>query len=713
MQKSINTKLILGQLFMALLGVVALAVCGYIILYTTLMTSQREKAEYVAQSWGRSIEQHFTQQIKKVEEIGTSEEVKIYSQAFWEGALALYFAGESDEHLPIIAYLDSHGLEEAKIIYGKKSTHFFNHGTSPLFRKAKASPNEVFFRIITEANEGDLTPPYIKFMYYAENLGDFSGVVMAMAPLSSLAPELTNFHFEKTGFVCLLNHDGVVLAHPDKNKILQSVDLSVFKNLAKLRQGVTLFKRATILGNDQYNAIVATPKLGILVNASLPRQQFLSVPNKLILIYLAVIFLTLSLCLVVSFLLAKGITKPILNLATVSNQLAQGDWSQEIDTSAEDEIGVLAKSFQVMKQRLHDTIVAQNKEISAREKSEKRYKTLFDSAPDAISILDKDGKIIDVNPACCELYGMDKKTMLNRASLDFIDKQNWPACQMNFAKLQNEHVGIEEEISILYGSKSQRPVWRKARALVEEDGTFRGVLAYDRDISTQKELENLRADLERIARHDLKTPLNGVINLPFLIKREKNLSEKQLKWLQMIEDSGYKMLDLVNKSLDMYRMETGTYKFMPVSVDLIPTLHKISIDLMEEMQTKRLDFQIIVNKMPLTDETSFIIPGDELLCYSMFANLIKNAIEASPVGKSIDISLETEKKHNIVIHNWGTVPDDLKDCFFNKYTTAGKKCGTGLGTYSAMLMAKTQKGDISMNSSAQGTFIKISFPTTI
>lgn len=717
MPRSINTKLMLGQLLMALLGAVALAACGYVILYSFLMTSQREKAEYIAKSRGEQILQNFDQKLNLVERIAKSDAVEAYSRAFWEGALTLHLSREAADHrLPLVAYLNEHGLEQVKLLRGQKAVHFFDHGSSPLFKLAKSQPNKVFFKIITKAdNDTDLLPPYIRFIYYSENLGDFAGAVMAMAPVSALAPGLSNFHFEKTGFVTLFNQDGVVLDHPDKGILLKTADLSVFPKLKNLTQGgATMFRRASVLGVDQYNAIVYLPKVGIFVNASLPRRQFLAIPNKLVFIYLAVIFLTLSLCLVVSFLLARGITRPILDLATVSNQLAKGDWTQEIDTSASDEIGVLAKSFQVMKHRLHDMIRSRDQEILAREKSERRYKTLFNAAPDAVSILDEGGNVTDINPACCELYGVSREEMLGQPSLDFIDRQNWETCQLNFRKLKNEQADVEEEITILHGNdKDKRPVWRKARTLVEEDGSFSGVLAYDRDIGGQKELEKLREDLERIARHDLKTPLNGVINIPYLIRRENNLSANQLRWLQMIEDSGYKMLDLINKSLDMYRMEAGTYDFIPIGVDLVALLKKIALDLAEQMQAKRLELLISLNGKPVSDDSSFLVPGDELLCYSMLANLVKNALEASPTAKTIEIFLENQDQYCVTIHNLGAVPSNLQDCFFSKYTTAGKKCGTGLGTYSAMLMAKTQRADISMRSSSEeGTFITVSFPKT-
>ena len=81
------------------------------------------------------------------------------------------------------------------------------------------------------------------------------------------------------------------------------------------------------------------------------------------------------------------------------------------------------------------------------------------------------------------------------------------------------------------------------------------------------------------------------------------------------------------------------------------------------------------------------------------------------MGKPIEVFLKKSTANMISIHNNGTVPMELSDCFFEKYKTSGKTGGTGLGTYSARLMAETQRGSISMRSSAkEGTFVTISLP---
>jgi len=111
----------------------------------------------------------------------------------------------------------------------------------------------------------------------------------------------------------------------------------------------------------------------------------------------------------------------------------------------------------------------------------------------------------------------------------------------------------------------------------------------------------------------------------------------------------------------------------------------------------------------------FIIWGEELLCFSVFSNLLKNAMEASPYREIITVTLQRENSMNaMVIHNQGAVPEQIRDRFFEKYVTFGKNLGTGLGTYSARLITEAQGGNISLQSvGADETLIVVRLPRAI
>jgi signal transduction histidine kinase len=106
-----------------------------------------------------------------------------------------------------------------------------------------------------------------------------------------------------------------------------------------------------------------------------------------------------------------------------------------------------------------------------------------------------------------------------------------------------------------------------------------------------------------------------------------------------------------------------------------------------------------------------VVQGDPLLLYSMLHNLVKNAAEAVAAGETVNVGLSTGHDCCISIHNPGCVPAEIADRFFEKYATYGKSGGTGLGTYSALLIAKAHGGSIAMHSTpTDGTRIDIRLP---
>lgn len=227
-----------------------------------------------------------------------------------------------------------------------------------------------------------------------------------------------------------------------------------------------------------------------------------------------------------------------------------------------------------------------------------------------------------------------------------------------------------------------------------------------------KENMKLREDVDRITRHDLKTPLNAVINFPKLISRD-NLTEKQVELLNKISVSGYKLLNMINLSLDLYKMEQGTYQFTPVPVNIFKVLDDIFQENRLFIKSRRIIFDIRLNGSSPGENAEFRVPGEELLLYSMLANLIKNALEASPRKQTVFIGMKDAPASQITIRNQGVVPEDLRDSFFDKYATSGKKGGTGLGTYSAKLIMETHGGTITMETcETAGTTLCVVFPQT-
>lgn len=225
------------------------------------------------------------------------------------------------------------------------------------------------------------------------------------------------------------------------------------------------------------------------------------------------------------------------------------------------------------------------------------------------------------------------------------------------------------------------------------------------------ETAQLREDVERITRHDLKNPLQIIIAGPDMLLEEMELDSEHASILKAIAEAGYRMLDMINRSLDLYKMEKGSYQFSPVPFDLIVVLGRIAAELKQPLKNDNLTLNILLDGSSRETDDKFMVSGEELLCHSMLGNLIKNAIEASPADQAITVSLEKGNNATIKIHNKGSVPSAIRDRFFDKYATSGKKHGTGLGTYSASLLVKVHGGSIYLDTSDEdSTTIVVQLP---
>lgn len=140
-------------------------------------------------------------------------------------------------------------------------------------------------------------------------------------------------------------------------------------------------------------------------------------------------------------------------------------------------------------------------------------------------------------------------------------------------------------------------------------------------------------DVERIARHDLKTPLVSIVAAPNLLRAGRVMELREERVLKMIEHAATRALNMINLSLDLYQMETGNYLFRPVSVDLTDLLLDVTQDLAVHAQSKSVTIQVSGHQPPV------FVAAEDALCYSMIANLMKNAVEAAPLKSTVSIQV--------------------------------------------------------------------------
>ena len=220
-----------------------------------------------------------------------------------------------------------------------------------------------------------------------------------------------------------------------------------------------------------------------------------------------------------------------------------------------------------------------------------------------------------------------------------------------------------------------------------------------------EENARLREDVERMSRHDLKTPLNSILGATRLLRDDPALGREQLELVDVLQQAGVRMLDMVNLSLGLFRMETGRYELRPQAVDLREVVTRVLVDLHSYAEASTVTLHLRGS-----DRTPMRVRAEEPLCYSIVANLVKNAVEAAGAGGHVVMALEHGPPVTLTVHNPGEVPPEIADRFFEKYVTGRKSGGTGLGTYSARLMARAQQGELRMHTGPRGTTLTLTLP---
>jgi PAS domain S-box-containing protein len=144
---------------------------------------------------------------------------------------------------------------------------------------------------------------------------------------------------------------------------------------------------------------------------------------------LIIVFVTMTGSTIVANIQARKITNPVSILADAAQEIAKGNYDGEIKIISDDEIGVLAKSFETMRRTVKNYTGHLQDLIKEKIRNEERYRRLLENGNDAIYIYELDitgmpGCFTDVNKRACSLLGYSKEEMLKMTPADIYDKDS-------------------------------------------------------------------------------------------------------------------------------------------------------------------------------------------------------------------------------------------------------------------------------------------------
>ena len=186
----------------------------------------------------------------------------------------------------------------------------------------------------------------------------------------------------------------------------------------------------------------------------------------------------------IGYIFIRELTSPVKVLLTATRKIKAGDLDFRV-TDLKDEYGEVATSFNEMA----DTLKQHMHEI---QESEKRYRTLFESAGDAIFLIEAEGEklgdIVDANLAAAEMHGYTIDELLGLNLIKDLDVPEAAEKAPERAKQIMNGEWIKAEIDHIRKDGSVFPVEISA-GLLEFMGR-KYILAIDRDISDRKKMEN-------------------------------------------------------------------------------------------------------------------------------------------------------------------------------------------------------------------------------
>ena len=347
---------------------------------------------------------------------------------------------------------------------------------------------------------------------------------------------------------------------------------------------------------------------------------------------------------------------------------------------------------------------------------EERYRKIFELSPEAIAILNRKGRVLDINGKVYELLGYKTEEIIGKTllQLPFFSKKSRIVVSENFLKrMLGKNINPYDVDFIGKGGK--KIVGRiRATHVRDKNRKIVGLIIMVSDVTKFKEIEKAKTEFVSLASHQLRTPLTAInwSTEILLTKDFGKLTHKQEEILKKIYSHGRRMVRLVNALLNTSRIELGTLAVEPKPVSLV----KIADSVMDEFS-----LQIKKKKIGIKKEYQKglpIIDADPQLVRIIFQNLISNSINYTPDKGIIDLRIE-EKKKNILITIADTgygIPKIQQSKIFTKLFRADNirtvnPDGAGLGLYIVRSVLEQSGGKIWFESSEnKGTTFYVTIP---
>lgn len=430
---------------------------------------------------------------------------------------------------------------------------------------------------------------------------------------------------------------------------------------------------------------------GYIIRSSMPIAIINSFESKYIQYYLITLVAVLIAAAIVSSKLSQAMVRPIKALQTITSRVANGELSERVKVLENNEIGDLGNAFNNMADKLQTTL----KELTNRQN---RLEAILRSMDSGVIAIDKNYKIIMINPYAKEIFGIEKD-IIGQNLMDIIRDYELENVFKNNSEEYNE-------IKLFWPKERDLRV-RTAEIIGETE--LIGNVAVVQDITDIRRLENMRSQFVANVSHELKTPLTSIKGFAETLKFVEDKDKKE-KFLDIINDEADRLTRLINDILTLsYIEQHKDTKNESISVaEIIEDVYNL---MKNTADLKKIKINIVA-------QNDCIIEADRDRFKQMLINLVDNSIKYSEENGNVYIGVEnTDNTCILSVEDTGVgMSKEHLDRIFERFYRIDKarsraQGGTGLGLAIVKHIVLSLNGKIEVQSEiGKGTKFVIRIP---
>ena len=405
--------------------------------------------------------------------------------------------------------------------------------------------------------------------------------------------------------------------------------------------------------------------------------------------------------------LYKYIEKPWDNddlMMNIRNGIERSHLLENLRNKIE-ELEIAKKQLQDYSQNLEKIVAERTADLS---EANKKLSGIINYCADGIIIVDGEGNILQVNPACENMVGLSECSLCKKKiqEIAYSNVKEFNSAKDNKSREifglsdENSEILLRDYFVVNSLSGIHTPVEMSFAAISSDDDKNDKFVGVIRDVSVQKETEKLRDDFIATLTHDMRTPLLAAIQtLKFFLEGAiGELDDKQKVLLSTMLQSNEDLLGLVNALLEVYRFESGKLTLCKTAFSVKDLVEQCYSELKPLAEKKNIDFSVIFEL-----EDNLHILADRAEIKRVITNLCGNALNYTNKNGIVKVLAKAQCGDFIfsVTDNGNGIPQsDIPNLFkrFSQGTARKRSTGTGLGLYLSRQIIEAHNGKIWVDS---------------